>query len=156
MVIEFALYGRWDDLDEINSAFKLLNRLYEVAGGSYVVNDLNLPSDAPGNLADDQGNPFEGFASYKRMYIPLGLSGVYTIYGIDTAANSYPGPTTVSVNVQGVPGTIEVTPSMSPFDIMVAAVAWSDAEFDGFPHHCWFEGLDIDTEAHTLKFSMGS
>ncbi len=155
-MLSFSLYGRWDDLQDINSAYKLLNRLHEVAGGSYMVNNLDLPPDAPGNLKDDQGNPFEHFGEYQRMYVPLGLSGTYTVRGIDTVANDYPSPEEVALDKQGNPITIQVTSGMSPFDIMVAMVACSNAAFDGFPHHCYFEGLDIDPVGLTLTFSMGS
>lgn len=154
--LNFPLTGRWDDLEEISNALKLLQHLHEIAGNCYMVNDINLPADAPGNLKGDQGNPFEHFAELQRMYAPLGLSGIYTIRGIDTAANGYPMPTEIALDKQGNPLTIEVNQDMSAFDITVAMVAVADAAFDGFPHHCYFEDLDIDTVAHTLTFSMGS
>lgn len=155
-MLSFSLYGRWDELDEIDTAFNLLGHLHEVSIGVYMVKDLNLPADAPGNLADDQGNPFENFGALQRMYEPLGLSGTYTVRGLDTAANSYPSMEEVCIDKQGNPITIELTLSMSPFDIMGAVVALTDTLFDGFPHHCYFEGLDVDPVAHTLTFSMGS
>lgn len=150
---------RWDELEEVSTAYKALGHLQDLSLGCYTVKDLNLPATAPGNLADDQGNPFEHFGEYQKCYVPLGLAGVFTICGIDTAANSYPNTTEVALDKQGKPLTLIVTPDMSAFDILAAVVAISDAAFDGpdsFPHHCYPEGLDIDLGAAQLHFSMGS
>ena len=152
----FSLYGRWDELEEIPSAKALLDKLAECAAGSYMVKDLTLGSDAPGNLLDNQGNPFEDFGEFQRMYPALGISGIFTLHGLDTAANSYPMPEEICLDKQGNVIPFEVTPSMSAFNIMEGVVALMDPLFEGFPHHCYFEELVVDIEAKQLRFSMGS
>lgn len=154
-LIQFQLTGRWDDLDEIDTPRKLKDHLLEMAMGCVIVMPGTLDQENP-PLAPDQGNPLEHFGEYLKTYAPLCLAGQFTICGIDTAANSYPSQDEIAFDKQGNPLTIEVKSDMSAFDITVAMVAIADSVFDGFPHHCYFEGLDIDPEARTLTFSMGS
>lgn len=98
----------------------------------------------------------------SKLYEPLGLSGTYMVTGIEGKYyDGYvPGKDLteagwVDAPENDKPWPLEVTPNMSGYDIMVAVAA---SEANGYPYinHVWFEGLDIDTEARTLKFSMGS
>jgi hypothetical protein len=154
--LSFDLTGRWDDVEEISSARKLLDHLAETAQGCCMVHNLDLGSDAPGNLKDDQGNPFEHFGALQRMYVPLDINGTFTVCGLDTAANSYPMPEEVCIDKQGNPITIFIGPGLSTFDIALACRNLFNATFDDFPHHCYFEGLTINLDTKQLIFSMGS
>jgi hypothetical protein len=149
-MLNIRLIGRIDELESINSAFALLNYMHQVAGGCYVVKEIGVSSEVPGNLADDQGNPFEDFGELQRMYVPLGLMpGTYMVTGIEGKHyNGYNDPDEVA-------WPLEVTEGMSAYDIMMAVAA---SEANGYPdvNHVWFEFLTIDVLALTLKFSMGS
>lgn len=132
-MVSIKLIGRWDDFeyDAANPA-RLLEFLTEI----------------------DAASEFETLK--QALYTPLELSGTFVIRGIDTAANSYPERDEVALDKLGQPLTIEVTPNMGVYDIIVAMVKCADSKFEGFPHHHWFEWLDIDPVARTLTFDMGS
>lgn len=138
--LQFNLYGRWDELEEICTP-KLLKEVLE---------------DVHGSTANEPPTVATMFEGLSKSYVPIGLSGTYTVAGIDTAANSYPSYDEVALDKQGVPLTLSIGPHASAFDILQAVVAISNVAFDGFPHHCYPEGLDIDPVAKVLYFSMGS
>lgn len=145
----FHLRGRIDELEEIDSPTKLLNRMLSDSMNCYLVEDLNLGADAPGNLKPNQGNPLDGFENFIKMYYPsLGLSGTFMVTGIE--GMYYDGYVGVDK-----PWPLEITPEMTPFDIMVAV---TQSEANGYPdiNHVWFEDMDIDEDNKTIHFSMGS
>ena len=140
-MLEYNLYGRWDELDEICTLKLLKEKLEEVHGGT---------SD------DEAADVARMYTELTPSYEPIGLSGTFTVCGIDTAANSYPLSRDIALDKQGVPLTISIGPHASAFDILHAVVVVSDLAFDGFPHHCYPEGLDIDIDKRMLYFHMGS
>jgi hypothetical protein len=95
------------------------------------------------------------------MYSPAGFDGVYMVTGIE--GKYYDGYVSGElqkaedgeVRYNDVPWPLAVTPEMSVFDIMVAVAA---SEANGYPdvNHVWFEAVDIDDQAHTMHFCMGS
>jgi hypothetical protein len=165
-MLSFSITGRWDDLEDIDTVDKLKAHLCEVAGVEELSPKVEHPQTPASSVVYgseksqlEYGAPcysLEDFEELSKAYAPLGLSGTYIVRGIDTASNNYPSWDEVSLDKQGNPLTIEVTSEMSAFDISVAMVKLSDSVFDGFPHHCYFESLDIDPVARTLTFSMGS
>jgi len=138
-MLSINTYGRWDELDTICTPKLLKEVLEEVHGGD----------DTPPTVATM-------FEELKGMYVPLGLSGTFTLAGIDTAANSYPSQFEVALDKQGVPLTLSIGPHATAFDIMQATVAICNLAFDGFPHHYWHEGIDIDIDKRLINFCMGS
>lgn len=104
-----------------------------------------------------------GFESFKHMYDPLDLpEGIYMVTGIE--GKYYDGYVPGKKLADGVwvdepqndkPWPLQVTPSMSAFDIMLAVAA---SEANGYPdiNHVWFERFTVDADAKTLKFDMGS
>lgn len=84
-----------------------------------------------------------------KMFEPLGLMpGTYMVSGIE--GQYYDG-----YEDSGQPWPLEVTEAMSAFDIMQAVVL---SEANGYPdiNHVWFESLEVDVMALTLRFGMGS
>ena len=125
MATTMSLIGRIDELDTISNPKDLI----------YYLDDVEQISS---------------FTELKRMYEPLGLMpGSYMVTGIEGQYyNGYNDP-----DEAGWP--LDVTESMSAFDIMVAVAA---SAANGYPNvnHVWFETLTIDVLARTLQFSMGS
>lgn len=165
-MISVRLTGRWDDLKDIENPELLKAHLCDVSGVEELAPKIEHPQQdhssviyGPDKSVLQYGPPCYSLEDYEELcqaYAPMGLEGSFLICGIDTAANNYPTPFDVAVDKNGEPGTISVTPNMSAFDILQAVVAWADSQFDGFPHHCYAEGLDVDTEKKILHFSMGS
>ena len=126
-----ALIGRIEEVEEIKT-----------------LEDL---TDFLANLYDPQDEPEDYqrvLATYTEMLTPLNLKpGTYMVTGIEGKFCDGYG--------QGQPWPLVVTPNMSVFDIMVAVAA---SEANGYPdiNHVWFEAVDIDDQAHTMHFSMGS
>jgi hypothetical protein len=147
--LQFAYTGRWDDLIEVCTPALLKQNLIELS-------DKGELLEAPPVAGQPWGYTVAEFEDLCRAYVPLGLSGVFTIAGIDTAANSYPNYDEVALDKLGNPLTLSIGPHATAFDILTAMVAVSNLAFDGFPHHCFPEGLDIDPVARMLYFSMGS
>lgn len=140
MATKIDIMGRIDDLESIDTLDKLkanVNELY----------------------SDDEVQP-----DYSGMFEPLGLMpGTYMVTGIE--GKNYDGYVSGKDLVDGVwvdapnndtPWPLQVTsPEQSAFDIMVLVTA---SEFNGYPdvNHVWFEMLEVDVLAMTLKFHMGS
>lgn len=82
-----SLEGHIDELENVDTAFHLKEYLESLAVGCFVVLDVNLPAEAPGNLSPNQGNPFEHFGDLLKMYNPLGLEGTFTVSGLRVRTN---------------------------------------------------------------------
>jgi hypothetical protein len=162
---EFSLYGRIDELSEINTPLALLKHLKEVDQAGYVVLSLDEDKlDDPFNVSPKQPNPLDGFEEYYKMYQPLGLSGSFRVTGIE--GKNYDGYVPGKRLIEGtgqwmdapdndLPWVLMVQPEWSMFNIMEAVAA---SEYNGYPdvNHLWFEGATIDEEERTIKFNMGS
>ena len=125
----YSLFGRIDELDTINTPELLREYL------------LDVGSD------EEESQALRNFDEFCLVYQPLGLSGQFTVKGIEG---------NMEEDEEYVDFPLTVTPGMTVFNIMEAA--WTETERVAWPdvNHVWFEGLDIDEENRVLQFSMGS
>jgi len=133
-MVSMQLWGRIDELEEINSVDKMQANLLECH-------------------ADDTEPP-DYLNTYKLMYDVLDLMpGTYMVTGIEGIF--YDGYVPNEPEGNDVPWPLEVPAGATMFDIM-QLVAANPA--NGYPdiNHVWFEAVDVDVLKQTLHFHMGS